>query len=241
MKNFSSAALLSIGLAMCGYFISQGIQGWASNNRIITVKGVSEREVKEDQAFWPVKFSVNGSNLQSAQLALEAHYKRVIDYLTSEGIQFKDIAPQAIEVNDAKLNPYGNSNYRAGDTRIIITQTLLVSSNEPQKVLQSSRNINKLISQGVSVSVGAEYQGAPTYVFTKLNKHKPEMIADAIGSANLAAQRFTDESDTKLGAMKRGSQGVFTILPKHRFVGAEQSKQIEKTLRVVSTVSYYID
>ncbi len=240
MKNTLAALFLAIGLIVSGYFIAGGIKGWASSNRTINVKGVSERLVEADQAFWPVKFSVNGSDLQSAQNRLLQQKELIIKFLNKYNIKGESIVPDALEVNDAKLNPYDNDLSRAGDKRIIISHTLLVSSYDPKSIQIASRNITELVAQGVSISVGQEYMSSPTYVFTKLNDHKPEMLTLAIRSAKEAAERFSEESNTELGGIKSGSQGIFSIQPRYQFEGAVESKQIEKVLRVVSSVNYYI-
>ncbi len=62
----------------------------------------------------------------------------------------------------------------------------------------------------------------PTYLFTKLNDLKPEMIGEATSSA------------------RRANQGLFEILPRDRAQGMNEEGQIRKTVRVVTTVEYQL-
>ena len=43
---------LVLGLALGGYFVGKGAARFRSDVRIVTVKGLVEREVKADQAVW---------------------------------------------------------------------------------------------------------------------------------------------------------------------------------------------
>ncbi|MCC7488975.1 MAG: SIMPL domain-containing protein, partial [Gammaproteobacteria bacterium] len=76
------------------------------------------------------------------------------------------------------------------------------------------------------------------YVFSGLNRLKPEMIADATARAREAAEQFARDSSSRLAGIHRASQGVFEILPRDQAPGMTQESQIDKTVRVVSTVEY---
>ncbi len=81
----------------------------------------------------------------------------------------------------------------------------------------------------------------PFYLFTRLNDIKPAMIAEATKNARAAAQQFAADSGSSLGAIRQASQGVFQILPRDAAPGQSEEKQIQKTVRVVSTVDYVLE
>jgi hypothetical protein len=85
------------------------------------------------------------------------------------------------------------------------------------------------------------YGGGPTYLFTKLNDLKPEMIAEATASAREAAEQFAKDSGSDLGPIRTASQGVFQILPRDRAPGVMEESQLDKTVRVVTTVEYALE
>ncbi|MBI3419699.1 MAG: hypothetical protein HY053_06170 [Proteobacteria bacterium] len=56
--------------------------------------------------------------------------------------------------------------------------------------------------------------------------------------AREAAQQFAKDSHSQLGAIKRATQGYFTILPLNQTPQAEEAREINKTVRIVTTVEY---
>jgi hypothetical protein len=74
-----------------------------------------------------------------------------------------------------------------------------------------------------------------------LNDLKPEMIAEATASAREGAEQFARDSGSDLGAIRQASQGIFQILPRDRAPGINEESQINKTVRVVSTIEYSLE
>ena len=68
----------------------------------------------------------------------------------------------------------------------------------------------------------------------KLNDIKPEMIAEATKNARTAAEQFAHDSNSKVGKIKKATQGLFTI--EDAAVGLEDKKSV----RVVNTVEYLL-
>ncbi len=60
------------------------------------------------------------------------------------------------------------------------------------------------------------------------------MIAEATQNARKAADKFAEDSQSKLGKIKTASQGQFSIENRDQY-----TPQI-KTIRVVSTIQYYL-
>jgi len=80
----------------------------------------------------------------------------------------------------------------------------------------------------------------PTYLFNGLNEIKPDMIAEATASARESASQFAKDAKTELGDLRRANQGVFQILARDQAPGVSEQQQPVKTVRVVSTVEYYL-
>jgi hypothetical protein len=66
------------------------------------------------------------------------------------------------------------------------------------------------------------------------------MIAEATASAREAAEQFAADSRSRLGGIRRANQGVFVILPRDVAAGVSEETQLNKTVRVVATVEYYL-
>ena len=80
-----------------------------------------------------------------------------------------------------------------------------------------------------------------SYIFTKINDIKPQMLEEATKNAEAAANEFAKSSNTKVGKIRKANQGVFSILPREQTANAMEMNSIEKKVRVVSTVEYYLD
>jgi uncharacterized protein len=58
--------------------------------------------------------------------------------------------------------------------------------------------------------------------------------------AREAAEQLAKDSRTALGGIRRASQGVFVILPRDQAPGVDESNQLQKIVRVVSTGQYFL-
>jgi len=230
--------LVAVGIALAGWFVGHGFRVGRASDRFVTVKGVAERNVQADVALWPLRFVATDDDLSRAQADIKRSEKEIIAFLDRHGIDQTAAQLQGLEVTDLLANPY-----RSGPTqsRYIITQTLMVRTQDTERIRLASQDIGELVDAGVVLSSLGGPGSGPTYLFTKLNDLKPEMIAEATQEARRAAQQFARDSGSQLGGIRQASQGVFVILPRDRAPGIVEEGQLEKTVRVVSTVDYYLE
>ena len=232
-----SAVALALGLALSGWFIGQGFFQGRAIERFVTVKGVSERDVTADIALWPLRFVSTDDDLSTAQSKIEKNREQVLAFLQKHGIDAAVVEVHNLEVNDLLANPYRNS---PAQSRYIIAQTLMVRTNDPEKVHNAGQHIGELVEAGVILSTMGGPDVGPSYLFTTLSELKPEMIAEATANARRAAEQFAADSGSRLGDIRRANQGVFVILPRDRATGIRQESRRHKTIRVVSTIEYYL-
>lgn len=233
--------ILAVGIALAGLLAGNGLARARSADRFVTVKGVAEREARADLAIWPLSVVGADNSLSAAHTKLETSISGVRQFLARHGIDTTQVALTGFSVSDALANEYGPE--RRPTNRYIIRETLMVRSQRPDLVLAASQQIGELATIGVVVSSGPEYRGpggGPTFVFTGLNKLKPGMIADATARAREAAEQFARDSQSDLGGIRQANQGVFEILPRDQAPGIAAESQINKTVRVVSTVEYFL-
>ena len=96
-----------------------------------------------------------------------------------------------------------------------------------------------LVAKGVILD--NQYGSPVSYIFTRLNDIKPQMLEEATRNATAAAQEFAKSSDSKVGKIRRAQQGVFSILPREQANNTMESSQINKRVRVVSTVEFWLE
>ncbi len=233
-----SALLLAGGIALGGWFVGHGFLRGRTASRYVEVKGLAEREVAADLALWPLRFVSTGDDLSVAQAEITKDTRSVYTFLARHGVDTAAVQLLALEVSDAQANRFPER----GGTRFVIQQTVVVRSDKPQVVLAASQRVSELVSAGVILSSSGEYGvGGPTFVFTKLNQLKPAMVAEATANARAAAQQFAADSRTTLGDIRYANQGIFVILPRDQAPGVNEGGQLQKTVRVVSTVQYLLE
>ncbi|HVF41196.1 MAG TPA: SIMPL domain-containing protein [Gemmatimonadaceae bacterium] len=235
-----SAIILAIGLAVGGFLAGNGIARVRAADRVVTVKGISEREARADLAIWPIRIVAADNDLSRAHAQLQASVSRTRQFLAAQQLDTLQTELQDFSVQDANTNQYGSAQ-NAG-SRFVIHQTVVVRSTRPDLVLAASQRVAELVSAGVVLSSGEQYgNGGPTFIFTGLNKLKPQMIAEATARAREGAEQFARDSRSGLGGIRRANQGVFEILPRDQAQGITEASQIVKMVRVVSTVEYSLD
>lgn len=232
------AALLALGIVIGGGAIGRGFSESRLGDRFVSVKGVSEREVKADLALWPIQLSATGNDLGTVQGEVNGAVARVKGFLARQGLDTAAAELQTIRVTDRNANPYQQA---TGGPRFIVSQTLMVRSTDPDRVAAASQRVGELVAAGVVLSSGPEYGPAgPSFLFTGLNDVKPPMIAEATERAREAAEQFARDSRSRLAGIRRASQGVFVILPRDQAPGVNEQGQLFKTVRVVASVDYYL-
>lgn len=232
------AFLLGLGTAIAGALIAQALPRIRPPERLVTMKGIAEREVVADTALWPIAFSATADDLVTAQATLAKSRGIVSEFLARHGIEASSVQVQRLTVRDRQASDYGDAQSR---TRYVLRQTLMVRSNDAAKVRATSQAVGELVEAGVVLGAENEYRDGPTYLFTKLNDLKPEMIREATAAARRAAEEFGRDSGARVGAIRRASQGLFEILPRDRAPGADEAEQMNKTVRVVSTIDFELE
>lgn len=231
--------ILAAAIALAGLFVGLGFARGRATDRYVTVKGVDERPVRADLAIWPLRLVAADDDLARAHTKIEDGVRRVRIFLAQNGIDSANVALQDFGVSDAQANQYAG-NVQPG-SRYVIRQTVVVRSTDPDRIERASQRVGELVSAGVVLSSGQEYGGGgPTFVFTKLNRLKPPMIKQATARAREAAEQFAADSRSSLGGIRQANQGVFEILARDQAPGIQEQSQIEKTVRVVSTVDYFL-
>ena len=234
MKNYRiEAAILAVGLVLLGVFIYFGLDAFASKDRVVSVRGLAEKEVKADHVIWPVTYKTTGNDLQGIYADINEANAKIEAFLTANGIDRKDISVGAPQIVDLKAERY-SSNDDMARGRYNVTSVTTVSSNDVEKVRGLMSRMGELLKQGIAISAG-DYNTQVQYEFTSLNKIKPQMIEEATNNAREAAVKFANDSESKLGKIKSASQGLFTIDDR------DQYTPYVKKVRVVTSVDYFLE
>lgn len=223
---------LIFGLSSLGYLLADAVVSVKSLERTVTVKGLSEKEVPADVVIWPLTFQFATNDLQEAYQAIETKSAAVKKFLTQHGIAESEISTSPPQVDDLLAQQWSDKSKIT--YRYNIYATVTVYSKNVAAVSNAIANVVELGKKGLAVSSGGYGGGTGQYIFTGLNKLKPEMIEQATKNARSVAERFAQDSDSKLGKIKSARQGQFSISDR------DSTTPSIKQIRVVSTVEYYL-
>ena len=227
--------------------MGRSLKRFKSEDRYISVKGFSEREVKSDFVVWTITIRIANNDLNDGSIAIEEAKNKVVDFLVKNNIKQDEIIQKDLFVNDKKAQDYGN--YNAGDIRFIIDKIIQIRSSDVDNIQKVSRMTDDLLKTGVVLSNRNQYEGSVKFIFTKLNDIKPEMLTEAIDNAKNAAVQFTKESGTKLGNLRKANQGLFSIVDRDEYMSGQteggyypmSGSDLYKKIRVVVNVDYSIE
>jgi uncharacterized protein len=237
VANVLAGGLIGLGVASGGFLAGDSLIKSRLGYRVVTVKGLSEREAKADLGFWPVRFVTTGATLEDARGKLEASEKAVKGFLVMSGFSEGDMQVQNIQVED-RMAGY-NAQGTPEESRFVLTEDLLLKTNEVDKLANASKMVGDLLKSGVVFSADA-YNAGPSYIFTKVNDLKGEMLTEATKRAREAADKFAVESGAKVGDIQNANQGIIEITPAIEIPNDRPEKQIFKKVRVVTTVTYLL-
>ena len=228
-----AAVVLGLGVAAAGWLVAEGVRDWRTAERLVTVRGLAEREVEADLALWPLRLVATSDDLATAQAELARAEGVVMAFMAEGGIAEEAIEVQGIEVTDLLAQAY-----RSGpvESRYIVGLSLMVRSHDVERIKTLSQEVGRLVEAGVVLT--SDGLRGPFYLFTRLNDVKPGMIAEATRSAREAADQFAADSASRITGIHRASQGLFQILPRDNAPGQSEVLQLFKTVRVVTTVDY---
>jgi len=222
---------LFLGLTSLGYLLGSSAIKFKEYERTVTVKGLSEREYKADIVIWPIQFTEAGNNLQELYGSLETSTEKIRTFLEKNGINPEEITFTTPSITDKSAQQYGNQ--PRAEFRYTAIQTVTVYSQTIKSVRKVMGSLSALGKKGIVFS-GGNYQSQTEYIFTRLNEVKPEMIEEATRKAREVAEKFALDSKSRLGKIRRASQGQFSINDR------DKNNPHIKKVRVVSTVEYYL-
>ena len=234
-NNKSSAFILGLfvflGLAVLGYLLADAAIRYKEYERTVTVKGLAEQEQPADIVIWPVQFTIANNDLPELYDAIEKSTDKIRKYLETNGIAPSEITLTSPAITDKSAQSYGNA--QQAEFRYSAVQVVTVYSQNIDQVQRVMKGLPQLGKQGIAFT-GGNYETRPEYIFASLNDIKPDMIEQATTKAREVATKFANDSGSKLGKIKRASQGQFSI------TGRDKNNPHIKRIRVVSTVEYYL-
>jgi hypothetical protein len=222
-------ALIALGLGVMGYELGSSAIRFREFERVVSVKGLSEREVPADVAVWPIQFTGANSDLTALYSSLESDTRQVVAFLGAKGFDRAEITVAPPAVTDKLAERYGNTSQV--QLRYAASQAITVYSNKVDQIRRTQNELAELGKKGIAFNGDGQ---RTEFLFTKLNDVKPAMIEEATRKAREVAEKFAADSHSKLGKIRTANQGQFTVSDR------DSNTPHIKNVRVVSTVEYYL-
>ena len=223
--------LLAAGLAVFGIQVGRAVQRGREFDRYLTVKGLSEREVKADLAIWPIRCEVTAPDLGALKGEMERARGQVRDYLLAQGVVAEEIAHGLPIITDREDERIQYSREELARYKAVVV--LVVRSAKVDVVKKAIQGADTLLGSGVAL-VRNEYGDKPEFLFTDIGSVKPPMIAEATANARAAAEKFAQDSRAEVGTIRRAYQGVMEIEDR------DAATPEVKTVRIVTTIDFFL-
>ena len=220
-----------LGLTAMGYLLLESVERFKGYERTVTVKGLAEREFPADIVIWPIQFTAADNDLAALYQTIASSSDKIQQYLQKQGVDAAAISVSLPSITDKSAQQYGGN--QPSPYRYTALQTVTVYSSKVDAVRKAMNGLAELGRAGIVFSQG-NYQAQPEYIFTRLNEVKPLMVEEATKQARFVAEKFAEDSGSRLGKIRRASQGQFSIGDR------DKNNPHIKKVRVVSTIEYYL-
>ena len=207
MTNLFIAIICAIAIVVSSLIIVNGLSEFKEGNNRIIVTGSAKQKITSDLIVWTGSFSAKSPSLKDAYTELEVDKAKVLEYLTKEGVPTDKIVFSSINTyTNYIILPSGQ--YTSDIDYYELNQTVTISSEEIDKITESSRQVTELINEGI------EFQSnAPQYMYTKIADLKVTMLAEATKDARKRAEMISQNAGNELGELKYADMGIIQITP----------------------------
>jgi hypothetical protein len=231
---------LLVGLSVAGYFVGRGATRFRSDTRVVTVKGLVEREVKSDQAVWTLGLRRASETLQDAHARISTDRAAAVAFLEKQGFPDAEIERQPTRTVDKLAREYGQPQ-PSDRFRYVVTTAVVVRTARVDLVRTALGMTEDLLKAGVVLDGEREGAANPRYVVSKFNDLRPQLLAEATKNARATAQQFAADSGARVGDIRSANQGSIQIFG---LDGGDESAPFSPTstpvkrIRVVCTFEF---
>jgi hypothetical protein len=152
MNQFKPAlilgALIGLGMIIAGWILGNSALKIKQYERIVSVKGLSEREVKADVAVWPIRFNAGSQDLAELYDTMQTNTQEIQTFLKNEGFSTEEITSASPSITDKYAQQYG------GDANVALrytaSQTITVYTHKIDAVRAAQSRLVALGRKGIA-------------------------------------------------------------------------------------------
>ncbi|MDR1758789.1 MAG: SIMPL domain-containing protein [Bacteroidales bacterium] len=244
MKNTSfilAGLFVGIGLIVIGICLNRGLQSFSNKERVVTVKGLAEKNIKASEVKIILTSEFSGDFPKELSEKIEQRVNILATYLKEKG--YDNYKVEDLNIYDSKTyydREWDGKEYKkVKKDRYRASRNVVFQTQEVEKAENTRNTIDlDLINRELSSEVTC------VYIFPELNSIKPELIAESTRNARLAGEQFAKDSQSKLGKIKTASQGQISLAGHYYSEDGVSSAPEEPFLqkaRVVSTIVFFLE
>jgi len=231
------ALIVGAALAFAGWSVGQGVEHFRSADRVVTVKGLAELNVKSDFGIWTLIFRRGGDEFGEVQRALSVDRDRILAFLREQGFESGEIEIQPLQVQDLLAREWAS---RDVGLRFNGQGRLLVKSARVDVLARTVNRLDPLIQAGIQFDSAQQGQAGLRYQLRGFNEVKPRLLEEATRNARTQAAKFAADAGAALGRLKNANQGVIRVVDDDGG-DMDSGRTLGKRLRVVSTFEYALE
>jgi len=190
--------IMGASIIVAAGILSWGIYASRVQDDMLTVTGSAKRAVSADTAKWQANFSrpAFAANLKEGYVQMMKDQNAIQKFFTGQGIP-----PESISISSVSMEQIYKPDGGAPD-QYILRQNVQLTSDDPAKMNELSKNIQPLIDQGIIFS-----SFPVEYYYSRLSDLRIELLADAVKDAQTRARAIVEstgkQSDTtdKVGGL----------------------------------------
>lgn len=228
MKNLIFGVAFILGMMV----LAQAIKYQKNFNRIVQVKGLSERKVKSDLAIWKISLSQKTNFRKNQYVELKKQKNILLDFFKKHEITNFEFEPISIAEDFRYDKKTGLKKIFFYNGQLNVT----ITDQNVDKIIRIAGLSDELLEQGATIRSNSLH-----FLFEGLNEIKSEMIKEATLKAKEAANSFAENAGSAVGSIQTASQGYFEIKDSGTLSQWSSDKAIFKKVRVVTNISFFIE
>ena len=242
MKDLIKYSIIGISCIICAIIIGNAITYFFKSQHTISVTGLGEENFTSDLIVWNSTITTESENQQAGYAAIAEAQKKVANYFKQCGISEDEVTFNFVNVSKRYQGVYNSEGNWMGQRMVgyELSQDFVVKSNDVEKVEKASREISKLIADGVALDIMS-----PDYYCTNLDSIKLSLIEKASADAYQRAQKIASNAGTRLGKATTAKLGVFQITSstgdeEYSYGGTFNTSSKDKKGRITVRAEYLI-
>lgn len=225
---------LAVGLIFSAMLVTRA---WIkiAEAQTISVTGSARKNVRSDLIIWRGSFSADGDTLVAAQNKLKGDWQKVERFIQKCGVTNHLLSSISIQEMRFAFDPGIDQSQRKTGYRL--SQSVEVSSADTKLIDQLENGSTALVEDGVYFT-----PHSTTYIYTKANDAKVEMLAEATKDARARAEQISKQGGRVIHQLRSAKMGVFQITPLHSvqtsWEGVNDTSSLDKTITAVVSTAF---